>query len=77
MKPLRASLHRPFGQRRRRRAFMLMEVLVALGMLILGLSVLGWQMHAGLEASWNMERDYTTLLLAELREFAGLPPARS
>ncbi len=44
---------------------MLMEVLVALGMLILGLSVLGWQMHAGLEASWNMERDYTTLLLAE------------
>jgi hypothetical protein len=42
-----------------------MEVLVALGVLILGLSVLGSQIHTGRQASQLMERDYTALLLAE------------
>jgi len=42
-----------------------MEVLVALGVLILGLSVLGSQIQTGQRASQLMERDYTALLLAE------------
>ena len=49
------------------RTFILMEVLLALAVLILGLTVIGSQFRSSLAASWEMDRDYRAMLLAESR----------
>jgi uncharacterized membrane protein YgcG len=51
----------------RRSAFVLMEILVALAVLILGMTVIGAQLNQSWKSARTTERDYTAILLAETK----------